>query len=335
MNKSDLVAYAVALPKADLHLHIEGTLEPAMMLSLARRNKTDTPYATVDDIDNAYQFSDRQQFVEIYQQSQQVLRTEEDFFDLTMAYLNRVCAHNVRHAEITFSPQDHITRGVTLNTIVGGILTALSLAKMQFGMTTALIMNFSSHFSEDTAFETLHLAEPWLEQITGVSLSEVDDDHAPSKFKKLFIAVHERGLKSAALFGGNTTPAPIRDAMDHLKVERIGHSNHALQDDALVERLSREKMIMTVCPLSDMRLQVVDTMNSYPLKDMLNHGLHVTVNTDAPAFFGGYVLDNFKAIIDALDLTQQDIKTLAKNSFAGSFLPEGQKRAQISAVDLV
>ena len=335
MTKSDLVAYAVALPKAELQLHIEGTLEPEMMLSLAQRNKTDIPHATVDDIRTAYQFSHPQQFVEIYQQSQQVLRTEEDFFDLTMAYLNRSCAHNVRHAEISFSPQGHMARGVTFNTVVGGILTALSLAKMQFGMSTSLIMNVSSQLSEDNALDVMHHAEPWLEQITGISLSLANAEQSPAKFTSLFQTAHDRDLKSVVQFDHDSAATQISETLDQFNVNRIGCGSRILKDDALLERLVGREIGMTVSPLSGALLTAEGSTLTYPLKNMLERALPVTINSNVPAFLGGYMLDNFKAIIDGSELSFGDVKRLVKNSFTSSFLPEGQKRAQLAAVDLV
>ena len=335
MNKSDLVAYAAALPKAELLLHIEGSLEPEMVLSLARRNKTDIPFATVDDIRTAYRFSNPNQYSDIYRQSQQVLRTEEDFFDLTMAYLNRARAHNVRHAEITFSPHRHISRGVSLNTVIGGIMTALSLAKMQFGMTASLIMNFSSNLSKDTTLEIMRLAEPWLEQLNGICVGIEDSDHAPSKFKDLITAAHERKLKCVVQFGHNSSVLQSREALGQLNIDRIGYSGNISIDDTIFELLAKGEITITACPLSEMFLSAVEPTAPYPLKNFLDRDIGVTINSNAPAFLGGYIMDNFKASIEKSELSFGDIKRLAKNSFDGSFLPEGQKRAQIAAVDLV
>ena len=333
MTKAELVAYAAALPKAELHLHIEGSLEPEMLFTLARRNTVDIPFTSVEDVRTAYQFSNLQEFLDIYYQGMNVLQTEEDFFDLTMAYLNRARADNVRHTEIFFDPQAHTARGVSFDTAIGGILTALSMAKPKFGMTTNLIMCFLRHLPEEDAFETLRQAEPWLDQITGVGLDSSEVGHPPSKFERVFNAARERNLKLVAHAGEEGPPAYVKEALDLLKVDRIDHGNRALEDDALVERLVREEMALTVCPLSNLKLCVVDDMSTHPLKRMLDLGLRATVNSDDPSYFGGYVMDNFKAVIDALDLTKDDIKTLAKNSFAGSFLPEGKKRAQIAAID--
>lgn len=335
MTKSDLIAYAAALPKAELHLHIEGSLEPEMLFSLATRNKVDIPFKSVEEVRAAYRFSNLQDFLDIYYQGMSVLRTEEDFFDLTMAYLNRARADNVRHAEIFFDPQGHTARDVPFDTAIGGILTALFMAKKQFGMTAELIMCFLRHLPEEDAFETLRQAEPWLDQIAGVGLDSSEVGHPPSKFERVFSAARERDLKLVAHAGEEGPPAYVREALDLLNVDRIDHGNRALEDEALVERLAREEMTLTVCPLSNLKLCVVNGMSAHPLKRMLDLGLRATVNSDDPSYFGGYMMDNFKAVIEALDLTKDDIKALAKNSFTGSFLPESKKRAQIAAVEMV
>jgi len=335
MSKADLLAYAAALPKAELHIHIEGTLEPEMMFRLAQRNKVDIPFASVDDIRNAYAFSNLQDFLDIYYQGMSVLKTEEDFFDLTMAYLNRVRADNVRHAEIFFDPQGHTERGVPFDVAIGGILTALGMAKTQFGMTAKLIMCFLRHLPEEEALNTLHAAEPWLDRIEAVGLDSSEQGHPPSKFQRVFAAARERSLKTVAHAGEEGPPDYVREALDLLKIDRLDHGNRSLEDDALVERLVREEMTLTVCPLSNLKLCVVDDMTAHPLKRMLDLGLKATVNSDDPAYFGGYVMDNFKAVIDALDLTPGNIKTLAMNSFEGSFLSDSEKRAQLAAIEVV
>ncbi|MHA7873480.1 MAG: adenosine deaminase [Hyphococcus sp.] len=335
MNKTDLLAYATALPKAELHLHIEGALEPDLLFRLAERNRVALPYQSVEEARAAYQFSSLQEFLHIYYQGMGVLQTEEDFFDLTMAYLNRVRADNVRHAEIFFDPQGHTQRGVAFDVAISGVLTALAMAKPQFGMTTKLIMCFLRHLSEDDAFKTLADAEPWLERIDGVGLDSSESGHPPGKFERVFAAARERGLPAVAHAGEEGPPDYVREALDLLNVKRIDHGNRALEDDALVQRLVEAQTTLTVCPLSNLKLCVVDNMARHPLKRMLELGLRATVNSDDPAYFGGYVMDNFKAVIEALDLTQDDIKTLAKNSFEGSFLAEGEKRAQLAAIEMV
>ncbi len=330
---NELAALAARLPKAELHLHIEGSLEPEMLFALARRNKVEIPFKSVEEIRAAYQFSNLQDFLDIYYQGMSVLQTEEDFFDLTMAYLNRARADNVRHVEIFFDPQGHTSRGVPFNVAAGGILTALSLARSQFGMTAKLIMCFLRHLSEDDAFATLEEADPWLDRIEGVGLDSTEVGHPPEKYARVFAAARERGLKLVAHAGEEGPPDYVRDTLDLLKVDRIDHGNRALEDAQLVERLVAEEMTLTVCPLSNVKLCVVDDIVNHPLKRMLDLGLKVTVNSDDPSYFGGYILDNFRALIDAIDLNESDIRQLARNSFSGSFLNDGQKRAHLAAID--
>ena len=333
--KENLTDYAARLPKAELHLHIEGSLEPELMFALAERNKIEIPFKSVEEIRTAYNFSNLQDFLDIYYQGMQVLRTEEDFFDLTMAYLNRARADNVRHVEIFFDPQGHTSRGVQFDTAVSGILTALSLSKAQFGVTSKLIMCFLRHLSEEDAFATLHAAEPWLERIEGVGLDSSEVGHPPSKFERVFKAAKERGLKLVAHAGEEGPPEYVYEALDLLKIDRLDHGNRSLEDEKLVKRLAAEEMTLTVCPLSNLKLCVVDNMSGHPLKKMLALGLRATVNSDDPSYFGGYINDNFNAVISALDLSRDEIRTLARNSFLGSFLSEGEKRAQLAAIDLI
>ena len=264
-----------------------------------------------------------------------VLRTEEDFFDLTMAYLNRSRADNVHHVEIFFDPQGHTERGISFDTAISGILTALSMAKAQFGMTAKLIMCFLRHLPEEDAFETLKQAEPWLDQIDGVGLDSSEVGHPPSKFERIFKTAKDHGLKLVAHAGEEGPTAYVYEALDLLTIDRLDHGNRSLEDEKLIERLVREEMTLTVCPLSNLKLCVVDNMAKHPLKRMLDLGLKATVNSDDPAYFGGYVMDNFHAVINALDLTQEDIRTLAINSFTGSFISAGEKRAHLAAINAV
>ena len=335
MTKADLIAYAAALPKAELHLHIEGSLEPEMLFKLAQRNNVAIPFKSVAEIRAAYEFSNLQDFLDIYYQGMSVLLTEEDFFDLTMAYLNRARADNVRHVEIFFDPQGHTERGVPFDTAISGILTALAMAKAQFGMTAKLIMCFLRHLPEEDAFTTLTQAENWLDRIEGVGLDSSEVGHPPSKFARVFKAAKERGLKLVAHAGEEGPPDYVYEALDLLHIDRLDHGNRSLEDAALVARLAKEQMTLTVCPLSNLKLCVVDGMRAHPIKKMLDLGLRATVNSDDPSYFGGYMNDNFRAIIESLVLTRNDIKTLARNSFLGSFLSEGEKRAQLAAIDLV
>lgn len=333
MASQDLIAYAKRLPKAELHLHIEGSLEPELMMTLARRNALALPFATVEEIRKAYDFSRLQDFLDIYYAGMNVLKTEEDFFDLAMAYLNRARADNVRHAEIFFDPQAHTARGVPFNVSISGILTALQMSRAQFGMTAKLILCFLRHLSEEDAFATLKEAEPWLDRLAGVGLDSTEVGHPPSKFERVFKAARDRGLKLVAHAGEEGPPDYVREALDLLAVDRIDHGNRALEDDALVARLAAAQTTLTVCPLSNLKLRVVADMRAHPLKRMLDLGLAATVNSDDPAYFGGYIGANFNAVIEALDLEAAHIKALARNSFLGSFLSEGEKRAHLAAIE--
>ena len=335
MNKENQYAYAAALPKAELHLHIEGSLEPDMLFKLAQRNKAEIPFRSVDEIRAAYRFTNLQDFLDIYYQGMNVLRAEEDFFDLTMAYLNRARADNVRHAEIFFDPQGHTERGVPFDTAISGILTALGMAKAQFGMTAKLIMCFLRHLPEEDAFATLRQEENWLDRIEGVGLDSSEVGHPPSKFARVFKAAKERGLKLVAHAGEEGPPEYVHEALDLLAIDRLDHGNRSLEDHTLVGRLARAEMTLTVCPLSNLKLCVVKDMREHPIKRMLDLNLRATVNSDDPSYFGGYMNDNFRAVIDALDLSRDDVKTLARNSFLGSFLSDGEKRAHLAAIEQV
>jgi adenosine deaminase len=329
------LALAQRLPKAELHIHIEGSLEPELMFALAKRNRIEIPFSSVGDVRAAYAFSNLQDFLDIYYRGMSVLKTEEDFFDLTMAYLNRARADNVRHAEIFFDPQGHTARGVRFNTAISGVFTALNLSKAQFGMSAKLIMCFLRHLPEDDAIATLKEAEPWLDRITAVGLDSSEIGHPPSKFARVFRSARERGLKLVAHAGEEGPPDYVREALDLLAIDRLDHGNRSLEDEALVARLKASQMTLTVCPLSNLKLCVVKDMRGHPLKRMLDLGLRATVNSDDPAYFGGYVMDNFRAVIEALDLRADHIRALAKNSFLGSFLSDGEKRAHAAAVDRV
>lgn len=335
MNKQALHDLAKKLPKAELHMHVEGSLEPELMFKLAERNRIAIPFKTVEEVRAAYAFSNLQDFLDIYYQGMSVLRTEEDFFDLTMAYLNRARADNVRHAEIFFDPQGHTSRGVPFDVAISGILTALQMSRAQFGMTGKLIMCFLRHLSEDEAFATLEEADPWLDRIVGVGLDSSEVGHPPSKFARVFKAARERGLKIVAHAGEEGPPDYVREALDLLAIDRLDHGNRSLEDEALVARLRETQMTLTVCPLSNLKLCVVKDMRAHPLRRMLDLGILATVNSDDPAYFGGYMGANYNAVIEALDLTEDNIRTLARNSFLGSFLSDGEKRAHLAAIEKV
>lgn len=329
---NDLIA---RLPKAELHLHIEGSLEPELMMALAQRNGIELPYKTVEEIRAAYEFSNLQDFLDIYYVGMNVLQTEQDFFDLAWAYLERAHADNVRHVEIFFDPQGHTERGIAFATVIDGLTRALEQAEDRWGLTSQLIMCFLRHLSEDAAFETLEQAMGHLERIDGVGLDSSEMGHPPSKFERVFARAGELGLKRVAHAGEEGPPEYIYEALDLLQIDRVDHGNRALEDTALVQRLVDSKMALTVCPLSNLRLCGVERLEDHPLKRMLELGLVATCNSDDPAYFGGYVNDNFRRTAEAVGLTAGEIITLARNSFIGSFLPQDAIARHLAEIDAV
>lgn len=309
------------LPKAELHLHIEGSLEPELLFALAERNGVAIPFASVDEVRAAYSFSNLQDFLDIYYQGMAVLLHEQDFYDLTWAYLQRAAADNVRHVEIFFDPQGHTERGVALAEVVGGITRALRDGEERLGISHRLILCFLRHLSEEDAFATLDQALPWLDRIDGVGLDSSELGHPPAKFARVFARARELGLHVTAHAGEEGPPDYVREALDLLQVERIDHGNRALEDPALVERIAAAGLTLTVCPLSNLKLCVIPSLADSPVRRMLQLGLKATINSDDPAYFGGYVGANFHAVAEALDLTPAEIVQLAENSFTGSFLP--------------
>ena len=328
-----LADFIKALPKAELHMHIEGSLEPELMFALAARNKVALPFRSVEEVRAAYAFSNLQDFLDIYYQGAQVLLTEEDFQDLAMAYFRRLAADGGVHAEIFFDPQTHTDRGLPFKVAIDGLLAGMDQAKAELGITSKLILCYLRHLDEDAAFATLKAAEPWLDRIAGVGLDSSEVGHPPSKFAKVFAASRERGLKLVAHAGEEGPPAYVYEALDLLKVDRIDHGNRSLEDAALTQRLVREGMTLTVCPLSNLKLCVVDDLKAHPLKRMLELGLKATVNSDDPAYFGGYLADNYLQTAEAVGLTRADLITLARNSFAGSFLSEAEKAAHLAKLE--
>ncbi|WP_260582072.1 adenosine deaminase [Sphingopyxis sp. PET50] len=324
---------SLGLPKAELHLHIEGSLEPELMFDLAQRNRVAIPFASVEEVRAAYAFSNLQDFLDIYYQGMGVLIGEQDFYDLTAAYLARAHADNVRHVEIFFDPQGHTERGVAFETVVTGITRALDDAKTQHGISAKLILCFLRHLSEAEAEATLDQALPWLHRIDGVGLDSSEVGHPPSKFARVFARARDLGLRIVAHAGEEGPPAYVHEALDLLRVDRIDHGNRSLEDPALVARLAAEGMTLTVCPLSNLKLCVVDDIAAHPLKTMLDAGLAATVNSDDPSYFGGYVNANYLAVADALDLSKADLVTLARNSFTGSFLDETEKAKHLAAIE--
>ena len=318
-----------AMPKAELHIHIEGSLEPELIFELAQRNGVSLPYASVEALREAYAFTDLQSFLDIYYAGASVLITEQDFYDMTMAYLRRAAADNVRHAEIFFDPQTHTARGIPFKTAIDGIWRACQ----EGPISATLIMCFLRHLSEEEALATLEEALPFRDKIIGVGLDSSEVGHPPEKFARVFERARQLGLHLVAHAGEEGPPAYIESALDVLKVERIDHGVRVLDDPALVERVARERMALTVCPLSNIKLRVFDVMGSHSLRRLLDAGLVVTVNSDDPAYFGGYVNENYLAAFAALPLDAGHAQTLARNSFEAAFLAPGQKRAFLAEVD--
>lgn len=332
-SAAERAAFVDGLPKAELHLHIEGSLEPELMFELARRNGVSIPFGSVEEVRAAYDFSNLQDFLDIYYQGMGVLQTEQDFFDLTAAYCARAHADSVSHIEIFFDPQGHTERGIAFATVIGGITRALDDARERYGMTSKLIMCFLRHLSEAEAEATLDEALPFLDRIHGVGLDSSENGHPPSKFARVFARARSLGLKLVAHAGEEGPPAYVYEALDVLGVDRIDHGNRSLEDPALVERLAAEQMCLTVCPLSNHKLCVVDDLTAHPLKTMLDAGLLATVNSDDPSYFGGYVNANYHAVADALDLSRDELVRLARNSFTGSFLTDAERAPHLAAID--
>ena len=329
----DLAAFVRGLPKAELHLHIEGSLEPEQMFELAQRNGVSLPFATVEEVRAAYAFSNLQDFLDIYYQGAQVLLTTADFHDLAMAYFRRIAADGARHAEIFFDPQTHTDRGVPFAVVIEGLLSGMDEAEQTLGVTSKLILCFLRHLSEEAAFATLERAQPWLDRIAAVGLDSSEVGHPPAKFARVFAAARKLGLKVVAHAGEEGPPDYVYEALDLLEVDRIDHGNRALEDDALTERLAREGMTLTVCPLSNLKLCVVNDLAAHPLKRMLDLGLRATINSDDPAYFGGYLGQNWIETAEALDLSRDDLITLAKNSFTGSFLAPDEIARHLADID--
>ena len=329
-NRNALIA---ALPKAELHLHLEGSLEPEMMFEFAKRNGVTLKYGSVDEIRAAYDFSNLQDFLDLYYQGMGVLLTEADFYDLTAAYLARVAADNVRHVEVFFDPQAHIERGIAFETVLNGITRALADGEAQHGITYKLIMCILRHLPEDDAFTLWEAAEPHLSKIDGIGLDSSELGHPPEKFERIYAKAREAGLKLVAHAGEEGPPDYVWQALDLLKIDRIDHGNASAKDEKLLDEIKARGLTLTMCPLSNKRLCVTPDLRDNPLADLLRAGLSITVNSDDPSYFGGYMNDNYIAIADALDLTNDEIITLAKNSFTGSFLTDVEKADYVAKID--
>lgn len=330
MNLAD---YIRKVPKAELHLHIEGTFEPELMFEIAQRNQVEIPYQSVEEVKKAYQFSCLQDFLDIYYAGASVLLYEKDFYDLTMAYFKHCAEENIVHTEIMFDPQTHTKRGISFETVINGIQKAREDAKVKYGISSILIMSYLRHLSEEDAFETLQQSLPYKHLIKAVGLDSSEKGNPPSKFEKVFQASIKEGYIPVAHAGEEGTADYIWEALDLLKISRIDHGNNCLKDEVLIKRLVNEKIALTVCPLSNLELQVVKNLRDHPLKKMLNLGLKATVNSDDPAYFGGYLNENFLQTIETLDLTKDEVKQLVKNSFEYSLLPEDEKQEYLSEVE--
>ena len=325
--------YIKKIPKAELHLHIEGSFEPELMFEIAQRNKVEIPYQSVEEVKKAYQFSCLQDFLDIYYAGASVLLYEKDFYDLTMAYFAHCAEENVVHTEIMFDPQTHTKRGVSFETVISGIQKAREDAKEKYGISSLLIMSYLRHLSEEDAFETLEQSLPYKHLIKAVGLDSSEKGNPPSKFQKVFEVSIKEGYVPVAHAGEEGPAEYIWEALDLLKIARIDHGNNCLTDEVLVKRLVDDKIALTVCPLSNLELKVVDDLKDHPLKKMLNLGLKATVNSDDPAYFGGYMNANFLQTAEALDLTKEDVKTLVKNSFEYSLLSDDEKQKYLIQVE--
>jgi len=322
-----------SLPKAELHIHIEGSLQPELMFTLADRNKVKLPFISVDEIRSAYEFSDLQSFLDIYYAGAGVLIHTQDFFDLTWDYLKKVNSENVRHVEIFFDPQTHTDRGIHFRTVITGIKRALEEAQQKFGITSYLILCFLRHLSEDSAFKTLQEALPFRDWIEGVGLDSSELGFPPKKFKKVFAKATEEGFRKVAHAGEEGPSEYIWQALDILGVSRIDHGVKCIEDNNLIRRLAKEQIPLTVCPLSNIKLKVFEKMEQHNLKKLLNSGLCVTINSDDPAYFGGYINENFIAAQKGLNLSSQDIVKITKNGFRSSFLSEDSINYHLKCID--
>ena len=321
------------LPKAELHLHIEGTLEPEMMFELAQRNDIDLPYESVSEVKEAYDFDNLQSFLDIYYKGSQVLQKEQDFYDLTWAYLEKAVKQNVRHAEIFFDPQSHTDRGIAFETAYQGIDRALQDGKTKLGISSQLILSFLRHLSQEEAFATLEQALPYKDNIPAVGLDSAEKGNPPSKFKAVFDRAQAEGFLTVAHAGEEGPPEYIWEAINLLNVSRIDHGVRSMEDPELLDYLVDKQIPLTVCPLSNVELKVFDSMAKHNLKQLLDRGICATVNSDDPSYFGGYITKNYQAAQESLDLNKQELYQLAKNSFQASFLPPETKHKLIAKLD--
>jgi adenosine deaminase len=321
-----------ALPKVELHLHIEGTLEPELMFSLAAKHGAKLPYASVEDVRRAYSFSDLQSFLDLYYAGCDVLRDHKDFYALAMAYFTRAHADNVVHAELFFDPQTHTARNIPMEVIIGGLRDGMHDAHKRFGISSSLILCFLRHLSEDDAFATLEMALPYRAEFVGVGLDSGEKGNPPSKFARVFAKAREHGLHIVAHAGEEGPAAYIREALTMLHAERIDHGVRCDEDPALVKELAAKRIPLTVCPLSNLKLRVVKDLREHNFAKLLRAGVHVTINSDDPAYFGGYIGENYRATAEALDLTPRELLRVAEHAVHASFLPEDEKVALAASI---
>ena len=320
------------LPKVELHLHLEGSLEPKLMFALAQRNQVELPFKSVEEVRAAYEFSNLQDFLDIYYQGANVLIHEQDFYDLTWAYLEKCKEQNVVHVEPFFDPQTHTDRGIDFEVVINGISKALKDAEEKLGISSQLIMCFLRHLSEEAAFDTLEMATPYLDSIIGVGLDSSEQGHPPEKFSRVFAKARELGLKTVAHAGEEGPAEYVWTALDDLQVSRVDHGVRSIDDPKLMKHLASTRMPLTVCPLSNTKLCVFDDMSEHNILNMLEQGVCVTVNSDDPAYFGGYMTENFVALAEALDMSEEQAVALVKNSIEASFVGEARKEELFALV---
>ena len=332
---SEIIELIKKMPKAELHLHIEGSIEPELMFKLAKRNKVAIPFKSVDEVKLAYNFKNLQSFLDIYYRGANVMIEKKDFFDLTWSYMLKCKENNIVHTEIFFDPQTHTTRGVKFDLVINNIHVALVKAKNELGISSKIIMCFLRHLDEESAFKTLDQALVHKDKIIGVGLDSSELGNLPSKFERVFRKAIEEGFLTVAHAGEEGPPQYIWEALDFLKVKRIDHGVRCLEDEKLTQKLRDEQIPLTVCPLSNVRLCVFKKLEDHNLKKMLDKGLLVMVNSDDPAYFGGYLNTNLIKCQEALNLSKADIKKLAINSFKSSFLSEGEKKKWIDEINIL
>ncbi len=331
----DTVSLIQRLPKCELHIHIEGSLEPELMFTLAQRNGIRLPYNSVEAVRRAYSFGNLQDFLDIYYQGMSVLITEQDFYDLAIAYLRRAHADNVRHVEMFFDPQGHTARGIAFSTVVGGLHRAIADAERELGVKASLIMCFLRHLDEADAERTLDSALAFRDKIVGIGLDSSETGNPPSKFKNVFRRARDAGFFLTAHAGEEGPAGYVWEALDILGVTRVDHGNRSLDDQTLVGRLARERIALTVCPLSNLRLRVIDDLKRHPLRRMMDKGLVVTVNSDDPAYFGGYVNENYRAVSEALTLGRDEIAAIVRNGIQASLMTAAEKSNTLAEIDRV